>query len=203
MGCQSSYKEYSNKIKKESNNFINQQQIEAISMQSGFEPKEIYFLLLKFKKLEPNFEGKISNSQLLQLPEFKYSPFKHSLIRALGLKQDLSIQDNEPALESRRLKYITDDNAILELDDRIKSDTNNKRTEDRENHKFLLMNNNYLKIEDKNKKNQILDRADLLNNKGQENILKGRQMISFLHFCKIMQVFSPFARPEIKIKCKY
>lgn len=60
-------------------------------------------------KLNPTVHAKISNNQLLQLPEFKYSPFRKTLIRALGLSKDRILETIPPQLEKRRILYNNND----------------------------------------------------------------------------------------------
>ena len=57
--------------------------------------RDIYYLYIKFKKLEPNGNWLISNSQLLELPEFRFCPFRGHLIRVFKLEQDFNIGANE------------------------------------------------------------------------------------------------------------
>lgn len=206
-----SYDYYTQKIITESNKSITQSEVESIVMQSNFQPKEIYFLLIEFKKLNPNFENKISNSQLLSLPNFKYSPFRKSLIRALGLKEDISTFQDENPLSKRRLKYVTDENEVMIMskEDMFQNrlfDINDKvltKNEKERKDKLLLIQNYHIKEEEKIRNRGKVNDNDFINNHSNEIGIIGRQLIGFSHFCKIMQVFGENCRVDVKIKCKY
>jgi hypothetical protein len=89
MGCTTSnewYKQELIKISDKSEQEI-KYMIEQIIISSSFNERDIYFLYLKFLRLDP-LDGLISNSQLLELPEFKYCPFKKHLIRVFKLSKD-------------------------------------------------------------------------------------------------------------------
>lgn len=164
----------------------------------------------KFYKLRPGGNLKISNSQILELAEFKYCPFKANLIKALGLNNDRALEKIENALDSRRIIYNRDENYEMNLDPnaykekKILNNVEAMQETDRRNkeQKLTLINNNFIKSEDRERKQQTIGKAKLINDTEKDSDYIGSQNISFLQFCKIMMVFSKKARVEVKIKCK-
>ena len=107
MGCQSSSEKYKeklfqlSKLPKHQTQFI----IDQILNLTDFKEKEIFFLMENFYSLDPNEEGLISNSQLLDFPQFKYSPFKKNLIRVFKLDTTLDM-DVQPYLKEDKEDFI-------------------------------------------------------------------------------------------------
>ncbi len=89
MGCNFSNEWYKNEMVKlcEKSEQEVKYMIEQIIINTNFNEKEIYYLYLKFERLDAE-EGLISNSQLLELPEFKFCPFKNHLIRVFKLEEE-------------------------------------------------------------------------------------------------------------------
>jgi hypothetical protein len=88
MGCKSSSQKYADKLILKSMNKVDIGLIETIIINTLFHEKDIYYLYKKFLKLEPNPNGLISNTQLMELPEFKYCPFKSHLPRVFKLEKN-------------------------------------------------------------------------------------------------------------------
>lgn len=133
--------------------------------------------------MRPNREGKISNTQLLELDELKYCPFRSCLIRALGLKEDISLKPNKTHLENKE--------DTLEKEKRLTTFKEDK----------LLLNNNYVTDTDRRKtEDKVKDHY--INNPLELEKFVGDQNINFTMFCKTLKVFNPRAHPDIKIKCK-
>jgi len=62
--------------------------IQEIMMNSQFQEDELLKLYEKFQTLDENTAGVLTNQQLLNLDEFKYTPFRRRLIYGLQLKSD-------------------------------------------------------------------------------------------------------------------
>ncbi len=112
MGCKSTNEKYReqlikiSKLPEKDTKYL----IEQIIINTNFNEKDIYFLFCKFCKLEPNSEFKISNNQLIELPEFKFCPFKSHLIRVFGLdnsKEDYKQEYDESEEEGEEEKEET------------------------------------------------------------------------------------------------
>lgn len=193
------------------------------------EPKEIYHLLKRFKKLKPNKDLQISASQMLQLRELKYNPFQKTIGKALGLNKDefllpidekvkydkkkedflnnkfdpnvltLNVNTDKEALSSSKNDMMFDD-MVMKSKFPINSLTNNIRQE------RLAMastngNNNFIDEEDRYA-NRIFDYPQYMGELENENKLIGKQNITFMRFCTALKIFSIHALPEEKIMCK-
>ena len=126
MGCSSSnqwYKQELIKIIDKSEQEI-KYMMEQIIINTSFNERDIYFLYQKFLRLDPS-DGLISNSQLMELPEFKYCPFKNHLIRVFKLSKDdnipkksdqvdLQIQQNLDIIESIKEKNIAQNKFFIQ-----------------------------------------------------------------------------------------
>lgn len=62
-------------------------------MNSQFNEKELLRLYKKFQDLDEHSKGVLTNRQLLNLPEFKYTPFRTRLVYALQLKSDTQVKN--------------------------------------------------------------------------------------------------------------
>lgn len=104
MGCKSANEKYTEEIIKISKKPANDMKylIEQIIISTHYDEKDIYFLYKKFIKLEPNKHGHISNTQLLELPEFKWCPFKKHLIRVFKLTPDKETEKQENEVEEEQ-----------------------------------------------------------------------------------------------------
>lgn len=114
MGCKSANQIYIEKISKLSQGQVDVVQIETIIINTLFDERDIYKLYIKFQKLEPNEEGLISNTQLLELPEFKYCPFRNHLLRVFKL---ISTEPNEEGEK--------DEDELQSDDDKVNSSKRN------------------------------------------------------------------------------
>lgn len=121
MGCESTKKKYLMKILELGKEIITVETLESIIIKTSFEENEIYSLLQLFLILKPNFEGKITNLQLMELGNFKYSPFGIHLLEALGLKKikhnyiQLNTKANEDNTENE-LTNIENNNENHQID---------------------------------------------------------------------------------------
>ncbi len=141
MGCKWSKEKYVSEIVKLSNKTEQEVKymIEQIIINTNFKESDIYYLYDKFSRLEANKEGFISNSQLLELPEFKYCPFKKHLLRVFKLELKNEIEESEfNANPPESINHVM-------IDD--------------EKHEKLTINNNnnnFIKSFDKGKNHQTL-----------------------------------------------
>jgi Ca2+-binding EF-hand superfamily protein len=62
-------------------------------MNSQFNEKELLKLYKKFSELDEDNHGELTNRQLLNLPEFRFTPFRSRLFYALQLKSDNQVFD--------------------------------------------------------------------------------------------------------------
>lgn len=60
-------------------------------MNSQFNEKELLKLYQKFGELDETKQGKITNKELLNLAEFRFTPFRSRLVYALQLKSDAQV----------------------------------------------------------------------------------------------------------------
>ena len=67
---------------------LKESDIQEIIMNSQFKEKELRKLYEKFLQLDEDNQGMLTNIQLLNLPEFKFTPFRTRLFYALQLKSD-------------------------------------------------------------------------------------------------------------------
>jgi Ca2+-binding EF-hand superfamily protein len=211
MGCKSANQKYIEDIIKISSGKVDERIIELIIINTIFEEKDIYYLYKKFIKLEPNEQGCISNNQLLELPEFKYCPFRTHLIRVFQLDKETS---NE-IKEETKFDHDEMDEANNINPDRGFDSPNSPRKKLNKENKFEMSgndnkDNSMVKVRTKNQNNNYLNSMDKNNGKRQGKrrqsyiknpIVVGKQYIEFKKFCEIMKVFNYRCQIEEKIKC--
>jgi Ca2+-binding EF-hand superfamily protein len=180
MGCQPYRQRFIEKTKNISNNAIDERIIEQIILNTSckllpnlVDERDIYHLAIKFLKLEPNNKSLISNTQLLELPEFKYCPFRSHLLRVFKLDND---QGSDTDMFPNNVYAYS-------LDPVSK----------------LNQNNNFMNSFDKNKSGHHRRRDSYIRG----DLMVGKQYIDFKKFCEIMKVFNFRTPPEVKIKCNH
>lgn len=222
MGCTSSnekYKEELIKISKISEVDM-KYLIEQIIIATNFNEKDIFYLYGKFKKLEPNAEGFISNSQLLELPEFKYCPFRKHLTRVFKLEpdpQDVTEEEREESEEEedeQKKEMEEDSDFSKEEENKVQPQVNIdlKKTKkvfwdkNRYNYDNIPHNKNAININNDPKNNNYINQRGIEivrpNTYIQTPIKIGRQYINFKKFCEVMKPFNSKSEVDIKIKCK-
>lgn len=161
----------------------------------------------------------ISNSQLLEMREFKYCPFKKFLPKALKLQYM-----REEDTRKRKLKYKNtikeDDDDEENLEERPKSGEVDAVVSMEDDNKLaglqkeggngkLLLNENKAQ-EEKNLQNNLTTlnnpiKPDSHTNRDNETdnmFLLDRPYITFTKFCNILKVFNPNYPVDAKIRCK-
>jgi hypothetical protein len=113
----------------------------------------------------------------MELPEFKYCPFKQHLLRVFKLdaENNTSINEDDDYLnsQSKNLVFSYPGGPLNKING----------------------NNNFMHSHDRVQKR----RGSYVGT----NIVVGRQYISFKKFCEIMKVFNYRTPTDVKIKCKY
>jgi hypothetical protein len=71
---------------------LQESDIEEIMMNSQFNEKELLKLYQKFQELDEDNAGALTNKQLLNLDEFRFTPFRTRLIDGLQLKSDIQVR---------------------------------------------------------------------------------------------------------------
>jgi hypothetical protein len=222
MGCQSSSEKYKEKLfqlskfPKHQTQFI----IDQILKLTEFTEKEIFFLMKHFYSLEPNEEGLISNSQLLEFPQFKYSPFKKNLIRVFKLDTTLDM-DVQPYLKEDKEDFIefnTDKKSTNKLIDSVNVNDvqNEQKSVSSKNHDVIIMdfgNQGVLDNENENKKNyKSLNKNNFISSIDNQNKRSfyanlpepvNIKYITFQKFCEIMNVFYFNGDVELKMRCNF
>jgi Ca2+-binding EF-hand superfamily protein len=122
--------------------------------------------------MEPNHKGMISNSQLLELPEFKYCPFRPHLLRVFKLNNEGT--DDDPFNNAGEIfAYPSDPLSKMN-----------------QNSNFM---NSFDRMRGRHHRRESYLKSDLV---------IGKPHIGFKKFCEIMKVFSYRTPTEVKIKCK-
>lgn len=196
MGCKSTNQRYLEMLIKKAHGEIDQRHVEHIIMNTMFDEKDIYYLYEKFQKLEPNHDSKISNSQLLELPEFKYCPFKSSMIRVFKL-EDGNDSSSVSASDSSSARSIKEE--IKETERQVTTQRGQIKINNDKNYDLLIKNNNFIRSMDKNQPNASKRKFSYI----QGPIIVGKQYIDFTKFCEIMKVFNYRCPVEEKIKFYY
>jgi Ca2+-binding EF-hand superfamily protein len=219
MGCHSTSEAYKFKIINLSK--LTEQQalylIEQIKVSTNLNEKDIYHLMKKFYQLDPNEEGLLSNSQLLEFPQFKYSPFRKHLLRVFKLNTseddlpqqadniEVDLDNNNQILEQPKEKNLifTEEEEDQEREDSEISKMKDARMIDFSNrNKLAMKDENNINRETRNNYISSLD-----NSKQRKNsyvnipVTLGIQYITFQKFCEIMKVFHHRCEVDDKIKC--
>ncbi len=198
MGCQSANKKFQDKLINLSNQSEKETRylIEQIIINTNFNEKDIYYLFIKFCKLEPNSLFKISTTQLMELPEFKYCPFKNHLLRVFKLEDDRSRAPNldDKSNEESQLKDAKD----------IESDNDSSVNSTPEQHSDYPPSSDETKRKSLNF-NNFISQSDKARKKSYiiMPIVVGKQTIDFIKFCDVMKVFNSKCEVDVKIKCKF
>lgn len=188
--------------------------------------KQIYFLYKKFKSLNPNENGYISNGQFLELNEFKYCPFKKLLPKALKIE----IKD----IDKNQIKNTDNDMKVILINKKstIAIEENEDEDEDEDGHNVglkeknidsnvIVENNRLISHESKSInfgnsiKTDVINRDTKFNklilNENESNgnndivpisINEGKY-INFSKFCNILRVFNKNFPVDSKIKCNF
>ena len=168
--------------------------------------KELLRLYKKFQDLDEHSKGVLTNRQLLNLPEFKYTPFRTRLVYALQLKSDTQVknmrnmQNEDVKLEDlgKLLGQQEDVDPISkkDKDDVDKTDYEAGRDPDEEE-------GDLNKDEDEKEEDEGLeDGGDQFNRDDDPAFIKlmgTETYINFAEFSKIMSLFNPRTGIDEKI----
>lgn len=111
-------------------------------MNSQFNEQELVKLYEKFQELDREKKGALTNAEFLELPEFKYCPFRRRLLYALQLKTDEEVKET--------VKLVEEPGRLDELGQRSGEDSGAEGSSDQASKDS----------EDEDKKEQVHDAAE-------------------------------------------